>query len=398
MVMSSHLATRDHAIRVKEWAICDTRVALLYANCVVWHFVPFVLNSNSTQLDSGNTMNGRNGCIGLAEMVNGDESTASKDSSVVYKRWHKVAISIRVMNQSAWLMYIPKSGCLYEFYDPSERKIHSLELPELRGCRVCYTKQGWLLLYRRRNHLVFFFNPFTRETINLPSYELAYEIMAFSCAPTSTNCVVFSIKHVHPTVVVISTCHPTGASEWTIVNHRNRLSFVSSIWDKPVFFSGLFYCLSLTGWLGVYDPVRRYWKVLAMPPPRCPEYFFVKNWWKGKFMTEHNGDLLVVYTSQNKNPIIYKLYRSELAWKEMESLRSVTIFASFLTSLSGANLLGIMRNSVYFSKFRFFGKRCISYSFDDYRYYPRKQQYDWGEQPSFENIWIEPPHHALSSI
>ncbi|KAG4204812.1 hypothetical protein ERO13_A04G062200v2 [Gossypium hirsutum] len=232
------------------------------------------------------------------------------------------------MNQSAWLMYIPKSGCLYEFYDPSERKIHSLELPELRGCRVCYTKQGWLLLYRRRNHLVFFFNPFTRETINLPSYELAYEI---------------------PTVVVISTCHPTGASEWTIVNHRNRLSFVSSIWDKPVFCSGLFYCLSLTGWLGVYDPVRRYWKVLAMPPPRCPEYFFVKNWWKGKFMTEHNGDLLVVYTSQNKNPIIYKLYRSELAWKEMESLRSVTIFASFLTSLSGANLLGIMRNSLQIS-------------------------------------------------
>ncbi|KAH1039794.1 hypothetical protein J1N35_041537 [Gossypium stocksii] len=365
----------------------------------------------------------------LAEMVNGDERTASEDgkgrlelqtwsdlplellelilsnltfednvrASVVCKRWHKVAISVRVMNQSPWLMYIPKSGCLYEFYDPSERKIHSLELPELRGCRVCYTKQGWLLLYRRRNHLVFFFNPFTRETINLPSYELAYEIMAFSCAPTSTNCVVFSIKHVHPTVVAISTCHP-GASEWTIVNHRNRLPFVSSIWDKPVFCSGLFYCLSLTGWLGVYDPVRRYWKVLAVPPPRCPENFFIKNWWKGKFMTEHNGDLLVVYTSQNKNPMIYKLYRSELAWKEMESLRGVTIFASFLSSLSGANLPGIMRNSVYFSKFRFFGKRCISYSFDDCRYYPRKQQYDWGEQPPFENIWIEPPRRALSSI
>ncbi|MBA0746835.1 hypothetical protein Gogos_009318, partial [Gossypium gossypioides] len=309
-------------------------------------------------------------------MVNGDERTASEDgkgrlelqtwsdlplellelilcnltfednvrASVVCKRWHKVAISVRVMNQSPWLMYIPKSGCLYEFYDPSERKIHSLELPELRGCRVCYTKQGWLLLYRRRNHLVFFFNPFTRETINLPSYELAYEIMAFSCAPTSTNCVVFSIKHVHPTVVAISTCHP-GASEWTIINHRNRLPFVSSIWDKPVFCGGLFYCLSLTGWLGVYDPGRRYWKVLAVPPPRCPENFFVKNWWKGKFMTEHNGDLLVVYTSQNKNPMIYKLYRSELAWKEMESLRGVTIFSSFLSSLSGANLPGIMRNN-----------------------------------------------------
>lgn len=60
--MSSHLATRDHAIRVKERVIYDTRVALFYANCVVWNFVPFVLNSNSIQLDNGNTTDGRNGC------------------------------------------------------------------------------------------------------------------------------------------------------------------------------------------------------------------------------------------------------------------------------------------------------------------------------------------------
>ncbi|XWS56008.1 hypothetical protein CRYUN_Cryun09bG0049600 [Craigia yunnanensis] len=365
----------------------------------------------------------------LAETVNGDERTSTDDgkerlelqtwsdlpvellesimshltlednirASAVCKRWHKIAISVRVVNQSPWLMYFPKYGNLYEFYDPSERKTYSLELPELHGSRVCYTKDGWLLLYKPRNHRVFFFNPFTREMIKLPRFELTYQIVAFSCAPTSTSCVVFTIKHISPTIVAISTCHP-GASEWATVNHQNRLPFVSSIWNKLAFCSGIFYCLSLTGWLGVYDPLEHTWNVLAVPPPRCPENFFAKNWWKGKFMAEHNGYILVIYTCCTENPIIFKLDQSEMVWEEMGALDGVTLFASFLSSQSRTDLPGIMRNSVYFSKVRFFGKRCISYSLDDCRYYPCKQCYDWGEQDPFENIWIEPPQDASSFI
>ncbi|XVF55737.1 hypothetical protein PTKIN_Ptkin06aG0061000 [Pterospermum kingtungense] len=365
----------------------------------------------------------------LAETINRDERTATEDgkeslelqtwsdlpvellelimshltlednvrASAVCKRWHKAGISVRVVNQSPWLMYFPKFGDLYEFYDPSARKTYSIELPELHGSRVCYTKDGWLLLYRPRNHHVFFYNPFTQEMIKLPRYELTYQIVAFSCAPTSTSCMVFTIKHTSPTVVAISTCHP-GASEWTTVNHQNRLPFVSSIWNKLVFCSGKFYCLSLTGWLGVYDPLRRYWNVLSVPPPRCPENFFAKNWWKGKFMTQHDGDILVIYTCSNENPIIFKLNQSEMEWEEMPSLGGVTLFASFLSSQSRTDLPGTMRNNVYFCKVRFFGKRCISYSLDDGRYYPRKQCYDWGEQCPFENIWIDAPQDVSSFI
>ncbi|KAE8657792.1 Cysteine-rich RLK (RECEPTOR-like protein kinase) 8 [Hibiscus syriacus] len=311
-------------------------------------------------------------------------------ASAVCKRWNKIAISVRVINQSPWLMYFPKYGNLYEFYDPSVRKTYSLELSELHGSRACYTKDGWLLLYRPRNHCVFFFNPFTREMIKLPRFELTYQMVAFSCAPTSSSCVVFTIKHISPTVVAISTCCP-GTSEWTTVNHQNRLPFVSSIWNKIVFCSGMFYCLSLTGWLGVYDLLERTWNVLHVPPPRCPENFFAKNWWKGKFMAEHNGDILVIYTCCTENPIIFKLDQSEMVWEEMQTLNGMTLFASFLSSHSRTDLPGTMRNIVYFSKVRFFGKRCISYSLDDGRYYPRKQCYDWGEQDPFENIWIEPP-------
>ena len=311
-------------------------------------------------------------------------------ASSVCKRWHSVASDVRVVNQSPWLMYFPKFGDCYEFYDPVQRKTHTFELPELNGSRVCYTKDGWLLLYRPRTHRVFFFNPFTRELIKLPRFEMTYQIVAFSCAPTSPGCVLFTVKHVSPTVVAISTCYP-GATEWTTVNYQNRLPFVSSIWNKLVFCNGLFYCLSLTGWLGVFDPVECTWSVLAVPPPKCPENFFAKNWWKGKFMTEHEGDILVIYTCCSENPIIFKLDQTLMKWEEMTTLDGVTLFASFLSSHSRTDLIGIMRNSVYFSKVRFYGKRCISFSLDDYRYYPRKQCHDWGEQDPFENIWIEPP-------
>ncbi|KAL4571596.1 hypothetical protein LXL04_018359 [Taraxacum kok-saghyz] len=240
-------------------------------------------------------------------------------TSSVCKKWLSVALSVRKVNKPPWLMYFPKLGHLFEFYDPSKRKTYSLELPELHGCRICYNKDGWLLLYKPRTQRVLFFNPFTRELIKLPRFEMTYQIVAFSNSPKSQNCILFTVKHVSPTVVAISTCSPTS-TEWTTINYHNRLPFVSSIWNKLVFCNGLFYCLSLTGWLGVYDPMEHTWSIRIVPPPRCPDNFFVKNWWKGKFMAEHNGDIFVIYTCYSENPIIYKLDQENKEWVEMKTL------------------------------------------------------------------------------
>ncbi|CAN1141926.1 F-box/kelch-repeat protein At1g57790 [Linum perenne] len=318
-------------------------------------------------------------------------------ASAVCKRWQICALSVRVVNKPPWLMYFPKFGNLYEFYDPARRRTYFIELPELCGSRVCYTRDGWLLLYRPNNHGFFFFNPYSQEVMELPRFELSFQIVAFSGPPTSTSCVVFTVKHIHPTVVSISTCRP-GATEWVTVSYQNRLPFVSSIWNKIVFCNRHFYCLSLTGWLGVFNPFELTWDVLAVPPPKCPENFFAKNWWKGKFMTEHDGEILVIYTCCSQNPVIFRLDDTNMIWEEMNTLNGLTLFGSFLSSHSRTDLVGIMRNSIYFSKVRFFGKRCISYSLDNRRYYPRKQCYDWSEQDPFGNIWIDPPDDLSSFL
>ncbi|KAG8374112.1 hypothetical protein BUALT_Bualt11G0097000 [Buddleja alternifolia] len=52
-------------------------------------------------------------------------------------------------------------------------------------------------------------------------------------------------------------------------------------------------------------------------------------------------------------------------WVETEVLGGLAFFANFLCSHVRTDLPGQMRNSIYFPKVRFFGKRCVSYSFDN---------------------------------
>jgi len=80
-----------------------------------------------------------------------------------------------------------------------------------------------------------------------------------------------------------------------------------------------------------------------------------------------------------------------MEWKEVTTLDGLTLFASFLSSHSKTYVSGVMKNSIYFSKVRLHGKRCISFSLDDHRYYPSLQCRDWVELDTFENMWVEPP-------
>lgn len=311
-------------------------------------------------------------------------------ASAVCKEWLAVGVSVRMANKPPWLMFFPKYGDLYEFYDPCRRKTYWLELPKLYGCRICCSKDGWLLLHEPGTQFMFFCCPYTRKYIDLPELQLMNQdqIVTFSAAPTSPSCILFTVKHVSPNVVTVSTCRP-GKTQWTSVDYLNSLPFVSRVSNnKLVYCQGLFYCLSLTGWLGVYDPQKSTWAVHSVPPP---ENFIVENSWKGEFVAEHNGDIFVVCTCAAINPVIYKLDHKDKVWVEMQTLGRMALFANTLSSHARTDLVGTMTNSVYFSKVRFYGKRCVSYSLTNGRYYPRNQRYDWGEQDTFESVWIEPP-------
>ncbi|CAL0332168.1 unnamed protein product [Lupinus luteus] len=316
-------------------------------------------------------------------------------ASVVCKRWHSVATSVRLLNYSPWLMYCPLNGDQYEFYDPLHCKTYSIRLPELLDSTICYAKDGWLLLFRSETKKLFFFNPFTRDMINLPGFDETTYLAAFSCAPTSSECVVFIVSYVSPLAVTISTCYP-GAREWTTVNYENQLplSVSSMVLNKVVFCNGLFYCLSFDGLLAMFDTGKRSWTVLSVPLPEWRNKNCATDLLEGElmFMTEQEGDVVVISQCSSEKPVVFKLDQTLMQWKVMRRLDGGTLFAGFMSSHSRIGLPGTMRNRVYFPVYGTECKSTISFSLDDGRFYPHKNWFPCDLTYCFDDIiWIEPP-------
>ncbi|EOA25256.1 hypothetical protein CARUB_v10018571mg [Capsella rubella] len=307
-------------------------------------------------------------------------------ASAVCKSWHKVCVSLRAVDTSPWLIYFPKTDESYELYDPSMEKTHSLQFPELSGFRVCSSKDGWLLMYNANTYQLFFFNPFTRNCIPVPPLWMAYDQrMAFSCDPTSTNCVLFTVSYVTWSYITIKTCC-AYATEWNTFVFKNRLPRNFNIFEQIVFSNGAFYCLTNTGCLSLFDPSLNSWNILPGRPSKRPGS-------NRCFMTEHQGEIFLIYMYRHMNPTLLKLDITSSTWTERKTLGGLTIYASALSSESRAEQQkpsGI-RNCLCLSVFHGFKRTCISYKVDE----ESKICLKWKNHDPYENIWIMPPQNLL---
>ncbi|XP_019090026.1 PREDICTED: F-box protein At4g00893-like [Camelina sativa] len=317
-------------------------------------------------------------------------------ASAVCKAWRKVAEAVRIAGKHPWVITFRKRDDLIVLYDPMERKRYTLNLPELAGTDVCYSKDGWLLM--RRSSLVdmFFFNPYTRELIDLPKCELSFQAIAFSSTPTSGTCVVVALRPFTRYNVRISICYP-GATEWANEDFSCSLGFDPYMHSNLVYANGHFYCFSSGGVLVDFDLASRTVSHQVWSEHRSP-YIHSDEWFnrpKRIYLTEQKGELFLMYTCSREKPMVYKLVSSN--WEEMGSttLDGVTIFASMYSSETRVDVLG-MRNNVYFPKYGLKSKTCTSYSFDEGRYHKQfpKVKYMWQmrkELCPLRSLWIEPP-------
>ncbi|XP_010511356.1 PREDICTED: F-box/kelch-repeat protein At1g57790 [Camelina sativa] len=317
-------------------------------------------------------------------------------ASVVCKSWYEAAVSVRVIDQSPWLMCFPQTKNTYEFYDPSNGKKYARELPKsLVGSIVRYSKDGWVLMSKEDSSDFVLFNPFSIDLVVLPDLQLwnYYQLVGFSCAPISSQCVVFTIKDYDPGHVTIRTWSP-GQTMWTSMQVESQFLDVEN--NKVVFSNGLFYCLNRTNCLAVFDPSLRTWNVLDVLPPRCPD----EESWNGvRFMVGYKGDIFVICTYENKDPLVFQLDLARGTWEKNDTLGSLTIFVSSMSCESRTYVnKGMLRNSVYFPKLSHGEKRCVAYSVHERRYHPREHNLDWGNQLSSNDFWIEPPKNVFELI
>ncbi|KAJ4904488.1 Uncharacterized protein Rs2_18439 [Raphanus sativus] len=285
-------------------------------------------------------------------------------------------------------------------YDPLQKKMYTLNLPELSKSTVCYSRDGWLLMRKTTSHQLYFFNPFTRKLINLPKLELSYDAIAFSCAPTSGTCVVLAFKTVEYGTVTTSTCHPE-ATEWITEDIHFYLRYESDSHkhSNVIYANRRFYCIGDTGGLHYFEPSSREWRTIYTYTSPCPFSGMYRYQYERKkkrvFLVVRKGVLFKMYTCGGEKPVVYKLDES-YDWVEINSttLDGLTIFTSLYSYEMRVNLPW-MRHSVYFPKLRLSFKCCVSYSFDEERYFPRKQ---WQEQEDLcpvESLWIRPPKKAI---
>ncbi|OVA04480.1 Protein of unknown function DUF295 [Macleaya cordata] len=292
----------------------------------------------------------------------------------VYRRSSSTGI-IKTRNLSPWLVFSIDSDTIYNFVDPMHNnQKYLMNLSELLiGASIRFSKCGWLLMSKGRKTL-FFYNPFTRATIQLPDLPKAYGFvgMSFSSLPTSSDCVVFGIAH-DPWYELSIFIIARGNDFWRsrIFLNNNLEKYMPCI-NNPVFYDGAFYCLDYNGTLGVFSLEDDFiWKVLAKP-------------------REHFN---AVYPRPlGKSVGIFRLDFSKMVWVKVESLGKLMLFISNTSSLSAIALDSRMENKIYFP--RLHGEGILFYSLETGWYHSLGSQHsakDFYDTKELLNCtWIEP--------
>ncbi|PIA46786.1 hypothetical protein AQUCO_01500377v1 [Aquilegia coerulea] len=286
-------------------------------------------------------------------------------TSVPPNRWptNKVGSA----TECPWLMFSNRENITCSFLDPISSFTHCVNMPELMGAKICFSKDGWLLM-SKGDHNIFFFNPFNNITIKLPDLPVPFRFsgLSFSSLPTFPDCVVFCVNSSTYNEIDICYLH-ISAKAWVVRCFNNNVEMILS-YSNPVFCDGAFYCLSQQKHLGVFDikDGRCDWTNLSTPEPE-PEPFssLVRN-----YLVECNGELLSIHISHlGKGVSVYKLDRSSMKWAPLNSLEDRALFLSEAMSISLKAVDERMKNKIYFPISYNDTNNYVFYSFETRRWY-----------------------------
>ncbi|KAI3956970.1 hypothetical protein MKX01_001004 [Papaver californicum] len=246
----------------------------------------------------------------------------------------------------------------------------------LLGATIRFQKGGWLLM--SREEILFFYNLFTRETINLrhlPEHNLPIDFpplpkhyfsssICFCSLPTSTDCIVLAIDQCHlsnpRTITVYSITR--GKQVWDIFNFDNTIRYMP-LCNPPILHQGAFYRVDYNGLIGTFNLEDNTWKVPGTPRDR-----YTGTYPYPSFLVKSGEDLLL-------NPV--------MDWVEIDSLGKHMLFISRTSCLSAIAPNSQMENKIYFPRQCLNGDGILFYSLETGTY---DSFGGWRENCT----WIEP--------
>ncbi|XP_026403622.1 F-box/kelch-repeat protein At1g57790-like [Papaver somniferum] len=304
----------------------------------------------------------------------------------------------RCTDLSPWFVFSrDKCHNVFNFVNPTHNdENYLMHLSDLVGATIRFQKGGWLLMSKGLTS-IFFYNPFTKESINLPELPVdmySFSGITFSCSPTSSDCIVFAVQQIPASDGMsqeISICFiKRGAVSWSVCNSQNTNveKFMPSH-NTPVFYNGAFYCVDYNGMLGVFNLEDHSWKVLEKPLEQFSGIY-------PSFLVECAGQILLVNFGHLGATIrVFRLDFSKMVWDEVRNLGKHMLFISYTSCFSAIAPHKRMENKIYFPRLCLNGEGVLFYSLETGNYH------SFGTRHSANNFyetegwytnctWIEP--------
>ncbi|KAI3959486.1 hypothetical protein MKW98_019076 [Papaver atlanticum] len=305
----------------------------------------------------------------------------------------------RCTDLSPWLVFSrDKCHDVYNFVNPMHNNENYLmHLPDLVGATIRFQKGGWLLMSKGLTS-IFFYNPFTREKINLPDLPVdmySFSGITFSSSPTSSDCIIFAIEQMPASDGMSNEIYiyfiTRGAALWSICNFPNpNTEKFMPLHNTPVFYNGVFYCVDYNGTLGVFNLEDCSWKVLEKPPHQQFSGMYPS------FLVECAGQILLVNLGHLGASVrVYRLDFLKMEWDVVGNLGKHMLFIGYTSCFSAIAPNRRMENKIYFPRLCLNGEGILFYSLETGNYH------SFGIQHSANNFydtegwytnctWIEP--------
>ncbi|XP_026393165.1 F-box protein At3g56470-like [Papaver somniferum] len=261
----------------------------------------------------------------------------------------------------------------------------------LLGATIRYQKGGWLLMSREIE--LFFYNPFTKETIQLADFPGCHYLsdISFTSLPTAPDCTVFGIDKSGFSISITIYSIRRGEQQWEVVSFEDSdVEKYSPSRNTLTLFDGVFYSVGYDGTLNKLSVSFDTFEFLEKPQEIFNDSY-------PSFLVKCGEDLVLVKLCPKMLVRIFRMDFSRMEWVKVESLGKHMLFISNITCFSAIAPNSQMENKVYFPRLYLDGEGILCYSLEtgSYRSFGGTSQHSsnniYGTKGWLSNCsWIQP--------
>nr|TKV97691.1 hypothetical protein SEVIR_9G511500v2 [Setaria viridis] len=312
----------------------------------------------------------------------------------VCKGWSGLTRSTPIHNAKSPLLLTTRArtqGRLATF-NPMTRKKYDLGIyvssgdPEPQVLRC--SKRGWVLVTEGEGY-VSMMNPLKGVILCLPPMDNDYfSGITFISEPGSPDFMVVCVSDWRGLGTMTARTWRNDDEDWTVTESEYQVLFLfPTASHNPVLFDGEFYCLGRDGRLGVFNPNKMTWRVLAKPEPLYDATSMDQN--EQRYLVVWKEQLIAIFTVPHGEPMrTFRLDRSQMAWSELEDLSDVVLFMDRRNVLARPATREDLGNRIYVQSFAETdgAATAVFYSVKKRQYCPAS----YGNIEPVNSIWFEP--------